>query len=184
MIFSYLIPTLVCSSLLASCAGSKPTRQMKPEILAGRAVNPTSPRVARNASLIKQQLHEGINRYRISKGLEPLSHNAMLSSASRDHSSYMKDASVRANKRMVISHDHFSARMNDIKQLGGPPRLAENVAANSGLAEEFVAETIVQGWVDSKGHHKNLTGNYNSVGTGIVIGPNNTVFATQIFGGR
>lgn len=48
--------------------------------------------------------------------------------------------------------------------------------------EEAVAESIVDGWMDSPGHRANiLDGAYGRIGVGVAISPDEEVYATQNF---
>lgn len=83
-----------------------------------------------------------------------------------------------AQKKTPFSHDGFETRVATINKqtasnYGGA---AENVAYG-----EMTAEEVVDGWLHSPGHKKNIEGNYNLTGIGVSKDRNGTVFYTQIF---
>lgn len=46
---------------------------------------------------------------------------------------------------------------------------------------DSVADSIVQGWIDSPGHERNLVGDYDEQGIGVDIRDDGRVMATQRF---
>lgn len=139
-----------------------------------------SPR-AMNVSSIEQKIHRLTNEFRVSKGLQPFKQANYLNSSAREHSRYMRNQSNNSQDRLVISHDNAKQRAPKIiKDMGGVS-LAENVGALHRVKEAYVAEKITEGWITSKGHYKNLVGDYNNLGIGVTQGEDYTIFATQIF---
>lgn len=62
---------------------------------------------------------------------------------------------------------------------------AENIAYeyDSGFSAgdaASVADSIVQGWIDSDGHRRNIRGEYSEEGVGVAVA-DDTVYATQMF---
>lgn len=129
-------------------------------------------RIAQNSEqALARQVHEQINEYRQSLNLEPLTLNARISEQARKHSENM------AENKVEFSHDGFDRR---IKALGISYRsAAENVAYNQGYGDPV--EKAVEGWIKSKGHRQNLTGNYNLTGIGVVENQQGEYYFTQIF---
>jgi len=134
-----------------------------------------------NIANIEQKIHRLTNEFRQKKGLSALKQVSYLNNAARDHSRYMKTQSDNSASRLVISHDNGRQRAAKVIADTNGSRLAENVGALHRVKEEFVAEKIVEGWITSKGHYKNLVGDYDSLGIGVSLGKDYTVFATQIF---
>ena len=134
-----------------------------------------------NISGIEQKIHRLTNEFRQQKGLTPFKQSSYLNSSAREHSSYMKNQSDNSSARLVISHDNAKQRAPKIIADTGGVSLAENVGALHRVKEEYVAEKIVDGWVTSKGHYKNLVGDYSDLGIGVSQGKDYTIFATQIF---
>ena len=125
----------------------------------------------RNSGDEEQDILFYVNKLRKSKVLAPLSLNETLSVEARGHSKSM------ANGRTGFGHDGFEQRIDDIsKKLGRVSAAAENVAYGN-----LSAEAVVDGWIKSPGHRKNMLGNFNLIGIGTAKGKGNIVYFTQIF---
>lgn len=46
---------------------------------------------------------------------------------------------------------------------------------------DSVADSIVQGWINSSGHRRNILGDYDEQGIGVDIRDDGRVMATQLF---
>lgn len=112
-----------------------------------------------------------INEHRTGMGLEPLKMTEVISKAAEKHSHNM------ASKKIPFGHDGFDARMAGLrKQIKNTDGWAENVAYGA-----ETAEAVVDMWLHSPGHKKNIEGNYNLTGLGIVKGADGELYYTQIF---
>ena len=112
-----------------------------------------------------------INKYRQSKGLHALVAESTIAVQAEKHSSNM------AAKKVAFSHDGFEQRVGSISQKLGPLRLsAENVAYGKLNAQE-----VVDIWLKSPGHRKNIEGKYQVTGIGVATAKDGTIFFTQIF---
>lgn len=139
---------------------------------------------------------EGINDIRKSKGLVELKKNNILRAAAKDHNNYQM-------KHDVLTHQQKSARKKNVKErvhsFGGKFRvLGENVQYQGMqviqrynrveiIPESYsqMAEKIVDNWVKSPGHYRNLIHPHYSI-AGLAIGwnpENHSFFATHVFGG-
>lgn len=112
-----------------------------------------------------------INHYRIAHRLPELTNDAFLSEVATLHSREM------AENRVAFGHTGFANRREAILQhfkriLG----MAENVAYTS-----YNASSVVELWLNSRGHRKNIEGRYNISGIGIAYNTRGEVFVTQIF---
>lgn len=112
-----------------------------------------------------------INEYRQQHGLSKLKmDNNMIREAKR-HSMDM------ATHKMPFGHKNFLKRVavlhSQIKNSGAG---AENVAYNY-----KDARTVVQQWVLSPGHKRNIVGNYNLTGIGIARDKQGKIYYTQLF---
>jgi uncharacterized protein YkwD len=130
--------------------------------------------IANEAEAIAQEIHVLINQYRAERGLSPLVEDKNFKNAAAIHSVYMD--------KTLISHDLFSERMADLRTHIPLALAAENVAVLSRVEPSSVAKQMVKQWITSSVHQKNLTGNYNLSGISVVAGPQETFYATQIFG--
>lgn len=112
-----------------------------------------------------------VNKHRADMGLKPLVNNATIAAAAEQHSKNM------ATKKIPFGHDGFNARMDKLaKQLPPSYSYAENVAEGATTAKE-----VVDQWLHSPGHKKNIEGDYNITGIGIAKSANGTLYYTQIF---
>ena len=97
--------------------------------------------------------------------------NAVISKAAEAHTHNM------AIKELPFGHDGYDERMDGIsRQLKNVTANAENVAYGAKNARE-----VVDMWLHSPGHKKNIEGNYNLTGLGIEKGTDGQLYFTQIF---
>jgi uncharacterized protein YkwD len=126
-----------------------------------------------NLSQMEQDIHNQINQYRESIGLNPLIWDETISQQSRIHSVNM------ANGKFPLGHDQFEQRAEMIMTKITYSQAAENVAFNYGYADP--ASQAVQGWLKSPGHKKNIEGKFNLAGVGVVKNSKGEYYFTQIF---
>ncbi len=135
--------------------------------LAAAYVIPT----AADAKKMEQDIFSYINEYRNSIGLSSLQLSKEATTEAVNHSSDM------AYKKTPFGHEGFNARMdNIIKTVGFIHASAENVAAGY-----LSAKQVVDGWLNSPGHKKNIEGDYKLTGIGVVTDGEGRLFFTQIF---
>ncbi len=131
----------------------------------------TATRTVRESGGMEEDILYYVNKFRKSKGLSALTLNETLSAEARGHSRSM------ASGRTAFGHDGFESRIDDIsKKLGRVSAAAENVAYGN-----LDAEGVVNGWIKSPGHRKNMLGNFNLIGIGTAPGRGNITYFTQIF---
>jgi uncharacterized protein YkwD len=113
-----------------------------------------------------------INDYRRKKGLPALSMNASMSAEAQRHSENM------AARRTSFSHNGFQGRIKRISNSlnGGIGNAAENVAMGSSSARD-----VVNDWLTSPMHKKNIEGRYNLTGIGVATDKKGVLYFTQIF---
>ena len=122
-------------------------------------------------SNLEEEILFHVNKYRRSKGLSGLQMNSVITTEAEKHSRNM------ASKRSDFSHDGFSTRVKRISnELGSVSRSAENVAFGY-----TTAKTVVNGWLHSPGHKKNIEGNFKLTGIGVAKDRTGTLFFTQLF---
>jgi uncharacterized protein YkwD len=120
----------------------------------------------------QENILERINVYRVKQNLPPLQVNAQIAQAAKTHSREM------AEKIIPFGHDGFTQRIHGLFKLfptanGG----AENVL----YSDVDDAQTVVQAWLHSRGHRKNIEGNFNLTGIGVAHDGNGRVYVTEIF---
>lgn len=112
-----------------------------------------------------------VNEHRKEKGLKSLANNPVIAAASADHSKNM------ATGKIPFGHDGFNERMDKLaKELPPSYSYAENVAEGATTAKE-----VVNQWLHSPGHKKNIEGDYNITGIGIAKAADGKLYYTQIF---
>jgi uncharacterized protein YkwD len=103
--------------------------------------------------------------------LPALESNSIIAEQAKKHSSNM------ASKKVAFSHDGFEERIKTITQKIGMSRAsAENVAYGHLSAKE-----VVDVWLKSPGHRKNIEGKYTLTGIGFSRNADGTIYFTQIF---
>lgn len=112
-----------------------------------------------------------INQHRKAMGLGELQ---MLDAANAEAQQHSVDM-VKGNT--PFGHDGFESRVADIRKATGFIRgAAENVAYG-----QLTAAEVVDGWLHSPGHKKNIEGDYNLTGVGTVQRDDGVIYFTQIF---
>ena len=111
------------------------------------------------------------NKFRASNGLPPLKAEINCNLLAEKHSQDM------ASGKTAFGHDGFEVRAAAIgKVLGGMSGAAENVAYGT-----LDAKGVVDGWIKSPGHRKNMLGNFNLIGIGYAQGKGRIMYFTQLF---
>lgn len=124
-----------------------------------------------NLTGMEKNILRYVNDYRRQIGKPELKMIDAASDEADKHSANM------AARRTGFGHEGFENRVARIgKQIGGVSAAAENVAYG-----ELTAKEVVNGWLHSPGHKKNIEGNYTLTGIGVAKDKNGTVFYTQIF---
>ena len=112
-----------------------------------------------------------VNRHRSGLKLNGLKMDPVISRACEKHSANM------ATHKIPFGHEGFDERMAGLrKQIKPTYGWAENVAQG-----QMTAQKVVDMWLHSPGHKKNIEGDYNLSGIGIVKGKDGDLYFTQIF---
>jgi len=112
-----------------------------------------------------------VNKHRAEMDIGSLKDNKILDEAALQHSRDM------ASGKIPLGHSGFNERMAKLmKELAPANACAENVAYGANTADE-----VVDMWLHSPGHRKNIEGNYNLSGIGIAEDKNGRKYFTQIF---
>ncbi|WP_299158063.1 CAP domain-containing protein [uncultured Tenacibaculum sp.] len=152
MLFKYTFVTLIATFFFISCSSDSSDNLNSEE----------------NTS-ITQEIHELINKYRVSKGKSQLIFSKDASSIALKHTKYM----INVKK---ISHDKFDDRFKELQNLDNAIGAAENVASHQKTANQ-----VVQNWINSNGHRKNIEGNYSHTGIGVEKNSSGNYYFTQLF---
>ncbi|MBN9298126.1 MAG: CAP domain-containing protein [Filimonas sp.] len=112
-----------------------------------------------------------VNQHRKEVGRPPLQMLSVANTEASRHSANM------ASRKTGFGHSGFEDRVARIRQSAGAiSAAAENVAYG-----QLSAKDVVNGWINSSGHRKNMEGNYTYTGIGVAKDKNGTIFFTQIF---
>ena len=129
------------------------------------------PETSSIAPAIERDVLYYVNKHRESKGLAPLSFNAIVASEARRHSTNM------ASKRVAFGHDGLTARTRNITaRIKSVHAVSENVARGT-----LTAQQVVNLWLKSEGHRRNIEGNYKYTGIGVARARNSELYFTGIF---
>jgi uncharacterized protein YkwD len=123
-----------------------------------------------NMENMESDILKYVNEDRISHGLSPLQMNPLESSLAAKHSHDMSVGKVK------FGHDGFNARAKAIQKALGSTEVGENVAEGSMTARE-----VVDGWLHSPGHKKNIEGHFTLTGIGYASDKKGDTYFTQIF---
>lgn len=153
---------LLCSGLVSFTAGPRPATPPPVNFHTAARHYP-----APNAVEILRL----VNQHRRAIGRPPLQANSYMSSVALGHSQDMLSG------RSPFGHDGFRDRIDRIRKKLGPMHVAaENVASGPMSARE-----VVDGWLHSPGHRRNIEGDFRLTGIGLAFGRNGNIFFTQIF---
>ncbi len=157
--------------LLAACNKKKvPAKSPVPSTTTSSPKPKEVKRVYAGAKMEQDVLYY-TNQYRQKKGLQPLVLEKAASEQAYLHSHNM------AARRAAFGHSGFEKRIATIEdQIGRIGGASENVAFGHDEAKD-----VVDGWIKSAPHRKNLEGNFNLMGLGYAKDAKGIVYFTQIF---
>lgn len=122
-----------------------------------------------NYSAIEIDIMDLVNEYRVSKGLNELDFKDEVSWQAEDHNFYM----IRKEE---VSHDGFAMRYSALAESVGAKAVSENVAFGYNSAE-----AVVEAWIASDGHRKNMEGDLTHFGISVKEDANGKKYFTNIF---
>lgn len=123
------------------------------------------------ASSIEKEILRYTNDFRQSKGKSILIMEDLINLQAEKHAINM------AKGKTPFGHQGFQDRVKTIKsKTGFVSAAAENVAYG-----DMTAKEVVQGWINSPTHRKNLLGNYTHIGIGVARSKNGRLYFTQLF---
>jgi uncharacterized protein YkwD len=124
-----------------------------------------------STAAISREILFFVNEFRRSKGLPALLGDSYISSVALGHSRDMLTG------KSPFGHDGFRQRIDRISgKLGRLHVAAENVASGPMDARE-----VVDGWLHSPGHRRNIIGDFRLTGIGVAEAANGMIYFTQIF---
>jgi uncharacterized protein YkwD len=124
------------------------------------------------AGSLEEEILQYTNAYRKSKGKPPLKMYDLASVQAETHARNM------AAQKTGFGHSGFEARIDKIRkrEKAFVAAAAENVAYGQSSAKE-----VVDGWIKSARHRKNMLGNYNHIGVGVAKSRKGQLYFVQIF---
>jgi uncharacterized protein YkwD len=125
------------------------------------------------AGNMEESILRYVNDHRRSLGLATLQMSNVASTQAYQHSRNM------ATGKAGFGHEGFEQRVQAIKQAMGVTYMsasAENVAYG-----QLSAQAVVQGWLNSAPHKKNIEGNYTLTGIGLYKDRKGVIYFTEIF---
>jgi uncharacterized protein YkwD len=144
----------------------QPTEQQSSEI----KNSPSVPPVVIGSSELA--ILNRVNQYRQSKNLPPLTIDPIISAQAKAHSEKM----ARVGK---IGHEGFNDRVQSVSKEIVYRSASENVGYNVGY--DRPEAIVVEDWISSPGHQKNMVGRYDLTGIGSATNTKGEIYFTQIF---
>ena len=152
-----------------SCSRSAAPAKSSTPVKEGPAPVSEAPTADGDAKLIKDILYY-TNEFRATKGLPPLKLESYCSQLAQKHSDNM------ATGKVAFGHDQFEIRNDAVTlKFHGVSGVGENVAYGN-----LDAKGVVDGWIKSPGHRRNMLGDFNLIGIGATQKGKVTYF-TQFF---
>jgi uncharacterized protein YkwD len=119
---------------------------------------------------MESEILQYVNDDRKLHGLAALEINDMESYLAAKHSQDM------ARGKVPFGHDGFNNRAKAIQKAIGSNEIGENVASGP-----MTSRQVVDGWLNSPGHKKNIEGDFKFTGIGYAMDKKGNIFFTQIF---
>jgi uncharacterized protein YkwD len=139
-------------------------------LLSLQACSQTTEQISGEVQL-QQSVLDYVNQYRKTKGLAPLKMMPLITAEALRHSKNIADG------RVAFGHDGFEGRADRLmSQIELSNAIAENVAYG-----KFSAQEVVNRWIQSAGHRKNIEGKFTLTGVGIIKRNDGYIYFTQIF---
>jgi uncharacterized protein YkwD len=122
---------------------------------------------------LEMEVHQRVNRYRLSRGLPTLIVNEVIAEEARRHSQAM------ARKRVPFGHKGFPGRAKRISDSLPLRAVAENVGYSQGLSDP--GKRAVEAWLESTEHRRNMEGDFQLTGIGVARDSGGAYYFTQIY---
>ncbi len=121
------------------------------------------------AKTITNEILQLVNTYRASVGKSALIANNLATELAEEHTLFMIDQNE-------ISHDNFDQRGRRLINEENAVKVGENVAFKYKTAEE-----VMDAWINSDGHRKNLEGDFVHIGISAIKNDAGVYYFTQLF---
>jgi len=171
--------TIPCN-LFVAAAGAMLLASCGPKLETSMVMMSSGP-VAKTDGSIAGNIHAQVNSYRQSKGKPALPRHAGLDRMAQQHSEFMRrNRGKFGGASGSLTHYGFEERALNAQRTMSMSNVAENVATCTG-SYGSAANTLFGAWKGSSSHDKNIRGQWNATGIGVVVDSDGTVFATQLF---
>ncbi|MCW1926333.1 CAP domain-containing protein [Luteolibacter arcticus] len=171
--------TIPCH-LFVAAAGAMLLASCGPKLDSTTVLMSSGP-VSKSDGSIAGNIHAQVNSYRATKGKSALSRHDGLDRMAQQHSEFMRrNRGKFSGSSGNLTHYGFEERALNAQRTMSMSGVAENIATCSGNFGS-AANTLFGAWKGSSGHDKNMKGEWNATGIGVVVDSDGTVFATQIF---
>ncbi|RYD66998.1 MAG: CAP domain-containing protein [Verrucomicrobiaceae bacterium] len=171
--------TIPCNLLLAA-AGAMLLASCGPQLETSTVMMSSGP-VSKTDGSLAGNIHAQVNTYRASKGKSALPRHEGLDRMAQQHSEFMRrNRGKFGGASGNLTHYGFEERALNAQHNMSMSNVAENVATCSG-SYGSAANTLMGAWKGSSSHEKNIRGQWNATGIGVVVDADGTVFATQLF---
>jgi len=168
-IFNQLF-TVMLAGVLVSCANTSAPIKV-PVSSASRADNS-----------LATQFYQAVNDHRRSQGSAELQRHSGLDQLARKHCEYLREHHGSFSlEGKNISHMGFEGRTLVAREIYHMSNVSENIAAANHASANPVAALLALMKGD-KAQYKNMLDTWTDTGVGVVVDPDGTVFATQLFG--
>ncbi|MCL1934843.1 MAG: CAP domain-containing protein [Defluviitaleaceae bacterium] len=115
----------------------------------------------------EREILRHINDFRASQGLHPLILHELASDVAREHSrDIIINGNLHGSRHIGSNGSRPSERLLEIGLFGGSENVAGAGYVSSNQNIFAIAETIVNGWINSEGHRRNLLIGVTHIGIG------------------
>lgn len=126
---------------------------------------------AQSRGQFQKQILKYTNQYRHRQGLSALALDQTATRLAQQHSSDM------ARRKAGFGHGGFQNRTGKLRSVYG-----RNIATGENVAYgKLSARQVVNIWIHSRAHRKNLLGNFNRIGIGVAYNRQGVAYFTQLF---
>lgn len=124
-----------------------------------------------------QAIIDQTNAERTQRGLNPLAVNVQLSNAAKMHAHNMASYGELSHELNIKGQGSLTDRLN----VAG----YQYRAAGENIAWNYQSQSVVEGWMNSSGHRRNiLNKNFTEIGVGVAITDSGEPYYCQVFGSR
>jgi uncharacterized protein YkwD len=138
------------------------------------------------ACKIERMIAEKTNKYRASRGLQPLTLDSKISFVARDWSQKQSNKGFIGHMGFPSARQSvYRSEFNESRSLNGENVAYTGMLGRSGQQDDAAAERVAEAfavmWWNSSGHRRNMLGNFRNIGVGIAQRSSGDWYATQIF---